>query len=153
MIKEKDWFKEAENTGQFIITQGVDRWTIYKGFKLTKHPDDKYTLQDVRFNDFYSEVRAKELEIIRSLGFIRGVDEISYTRNKRRVKRYTRKIERLYEDQKIYKHKIRDKERLEFYEKKLRNCNKNINRNIDNLFLYKSRVKNHESKYNKNDKH
>lgn len=141
------WFEESKDKVRVFIQTDEQEYIIYKGFKITKFSSG-YKIQDVRLSDFYSEVKESHFKILVKHGFIRGADAIVYTRNKKRVRTYTKKIEELYDQRKEYQKNL--KKNKAFYEKKLRNCQENINKNIDLLFLYKSRISNHESKYNIN---
>ena len=105
----------------------------------------------IRRSDFYDEVREREYKILLKLGFIRGIDWIVNKRNLRRITIYTRLLEKLYKDKKEYQSKLRPLKTRAFYQKKLRNCQENIHRNIDLLFLYKSRIEQYNLKYNINE--
>lgn len=143
----KLWFEEVFSSGLLQNTSSNINYIIYRGFKLSKNEDD-YKIEDVRFSDFYEPVREKDLEILTKLGFLKGADWISHSRNVRRVKIYTRLIERLYNNKKDYKSKLRPLKTRAFYQKKLRNCQENIHKTIDLLFLYESKVNQHIEKYN-----
>lgn len=145
----KKWYDEVLENDIPVFTSGESEFTIYRGFKLTK-TFDEYKIEDVRLSDFYDKVKDRDFKILKKLGFIRGADWIVNKRNHRRVQIYTRIIERLYEDKAEYKSKLRPLKTRAFYQKKLRNCQENIHKTIDLLFLYKARINQYNSKYNIN---
>lgn len=142
----KQWFEEVLSS-PFMSISSKSSYIIYKGFKISKI-EDEYKIEDVRFSDFYTPVKEAELNTFKKIGFIRGADWIAHKRNLRRVKIYTRLIERLYVEKKEYSSKLRPLKTRAFYKKKLRNCQENIHKTIDLLFLYKSRVNQYIDKYN-----
>lgn len=144
----KKWFNEAVDEGIKVYHSDESEYLIYKGFKIIKTLDD-FKILDVRRSDFYDDVKSKDLLVLEKLGFIFGSDSIVHSRNKRRVSIYTKRLERIYTNKKLYKSKLKDKDTKKFYEKKLRNCEENILKNIDLLFFYKSKVEQHELKYSK----
>lgn len=145
----EQWFTNAESGGlKRFHHQGVD-FIIYKGFKLSKNTDT-YTIEDVRRSDFYDKVRSSDYTKLIKLGFIKGVDEIVNTRNLKRVGIYTKLVEKLYMNKLSYRSNLCEGKTKEFYEKKLRNCQENIHKNIDLLFLYKTRINQYNLKYNIN---
>jgi hypothetical protein len=145
----KQWFDEVEMSVLNVHRYKGSEFVIYKGFKLSKTLD-QYKLEDVRVSDFYGEVKKRDYNVLLKLGFIRGADEIVNKRNIRRVGIYTRLLEKLYADRKEYQKKLRPLKTREFYRKKIRNCQENIHKNIDLLFLYKSRIEQYNLKYKKN---
>ena len=145
----KEWFDECVSNDFPTYISGESEFIIYRGFKITK-TFDEYKIQDVRLSDFYDEVKDKDYKILVKLGFIRGGDWIVNKRNYKRVRIYTKIIERLYEDKILYRKNLRPKKTRAFYQKKLRNCQENIHKTIDLLFLYKARISQYNSKYNIN---
>lgn len=147
----KEWFDEVGRNNVKIHHSKESEFVIYKGFKLSKSIDG-FTIQDVRRSDFYDDVKIKEHNILCKLGFIRGADLIVHRRNVKRVSVYTRLLEKTYSDRKLFSSKLRPLKTREFYKKKIRNCQDNIKKYIDLLFLYKSRVEQYNLKYNINEK-
>jgi len=147
----QDWFNEAKKANVTIFGSGENEFIIYKGFKLSKS-SNLFKLEDVRRSDFYDDVKDKEYKTILKLGFIKGIDWIVNKRNLKRIGIYTRILERLYSEKKEYKSKLRPKITRAFYQKKLKNCQESIYRNIDLLFLYKTRIEQYNLKYNLNEK-
>lgn len=143
----RQWFNEGEKNGLIVYHSIESEFLIYKGFKLSKFLDH-YKLEDVRRSDFYDEVTQREQNILKKLGFIKGIDSIVNTRNLKRVGIYTRLLEKLFQDKKEYQSKLRPLKTREFYNKKIRNCQDNIHNYIDLLFLYKSRIEQFNIKYN-----
>ena len=142
----EQWFSEASNEGVKVFHhEGID-FIIYKGYKISRC-SGIYAIEDVRRSDFYDEVKVTEYSKMIKLGFIKGVDYIVNRRDLRRVGIYTRLLERLYTDKISYRGKLCELDKKEFYEKKLRNCQENIHRNIDLLFLYRSRIGQYNLKY------
>ena len=145
----ENWFTITNRGGMRTFHhEGVD-FIIYKGFKLSKY-EKHYAVEDVRRSDFYDEVRPSDHKKLVELGFVRGVDQVVNTRNLKRIGIYTRILEKLYTDKLSYKDSLREVSTKEFYEKKLRNCQENIHKNIDLLFLYKTRINQYNLKYSIN---
>ncbi len=129
-------FDEVKNT--LKVHTGIDcQYIIYKGFKLTKLSDGSETIQDARFCDFYSKVKPKDKRMIDLLGFIEGANYICNMRNTKRVKTYENKVINLYK-------KLNDTDNTE----KRKLIRRNINKNLDLMFLYKSRVTNFKNEEN-----
>jgi hypothetical protein len=149
-ILEK-WYEELMGNSMGSYNSKGSECLFYKGFKLTKTLDG-YKLEDIRLSDFYDPVKKKDYDVLMELGFIKGADTIVNNRNIKRVRIYTRIIERLYEDKKEYKSNLRPLKTRVFFQKKLRNCQENINKNIDLMFLHKSQINQYNSKYNTNEK-
>lgn len=145
----EQWFKEVEMSVLNIHHYKESEFIIYKGFKLSRELG-VYKLEDVRTSDFYDEVKKRQYNVLLKLGFIKGIDQIVNKRNIRRVGIYTRLLENLYSDRKEYQKKLRPLKTRDFYKKKIRNCQENIHRNIDLLYLYKSRIEQYNSKYSNN---
>lgn len=147
----KQWFDEAVKEGVRVYSSEESEYLIYKGFKITKNLDN-YVIHDVRRSDFYDPLKHNDYITLQKLGFIFGCDSIVHSRNKRRVLIYTRRLEKIYTNRRLYESKLKVKSTRAFYEKKIRNCQENIRKNIDLLFFYKSKVEQHELKYNNNEK-
>lgn len=148
MIVIKQFYREIKKSKINIHVDGLTTFAIYKGFKVSK-TNDEYLLQDVRSSDFYDTVKPKHLDMLKSLGFIKGADTIVYNRDLRRVQSYTSLLEKLYKNRKLYEKQL-TKDKV-FYEKKIKNTNENILKNIDLLFFYKTRVNQFNNKYNQNE--
>lgn len=137
MINLKNCFEEVKNVGKYL-TLGDCSFVIYKGFKVTKFDNGSYKLEDTRRSDFYSDLLPQDVEAIIDLGYIKGIDYIYYKNNLRRLKDSERRIENLYNKKIELKNNTKiDKQA---YDKNLAIYNKNINENIDLMFLCKSRV-------------
>src|SRR5690606_8400224 len=132
MEQVKQWFDEAIENHIKVFTAPESEFIIYKGFKITKTIDGNYIIQDVRINNFYSKVSDKDLSVLTTLGFIKGVEKLSYDRNLRRVVIYTKKLEKLYSEREICQKRMSTN--VTFYSKKLRNCKEGIGKYIDLLF-------------------
>lgn len=136
-----DWYSEAIDYGspEFKNYSG-SRFIIYKGFKITL-VDNEYKMEDTRKSDFYSEVTKFDLKFFNKHGFIKACDLLMHKRNILRVKKYTKILERLYEDkQEMLKQKFVDP-------LKYSNLINGINKYIDLLQTQKSRVSQHNRKY------
>ena len=137
----RKWYEESVGTLKVFTVLGKT-FILHKGFKLTQTDEGKYHIEDVRKNDFYSEVTKKDFTVIKEYGFIKGVALLMYRRDKRRCAYYKGKIEKLYTDRAHYK-KILNTNKV-FYSKKIRNANDNIHNCLDLMFLYESRVKQYD---------
>ena len=134
----KEWFDLSKDVGLYYIDNHTT-FTIYKGFKILIDDSGLYHIRDTRKTNYYSKVTKEDRELIEKLGFIKGVDTISYRLNKRRISKTTKKIERFYDTKNI----------LPKDSKKLETIEKMIDLNINRLFFYKVRVAQFENKYNK----
>lgn len=143
MDKLKEWFNEHKI--KFTTDKGL--FVIYKGFKIS-NVNEVYSIQDVRMNDFYSDVKPKDLKILDKLGFVKGADSISHSRDLRRVKIYDNKIKTF--NQNLINHKKKLNTNLPFYRKKIRNDSENVDKYINLLYFYKHRIIQHKNKYNLN---
>jgi hypothetical protein len=141
------WFKQAMNYTRTFKTLD-SRFTIYKGFKLTE-TDEGFSIQDVRFSNMYSEVSKKDMNTIIELGFIRGVDTISFERDTKRVESYKRRTEILYDKKKKFTKELPKNRALN--EKRIRNIDIKIEEFIDLMFFYQVRIKQFNIKNNKNE--
>jgi len=145
-VAEK-WFKEAivscpvhETKNEFFI--------IKRGFRLSKDKDsDYYRALDARKYEFYSEIEGVDYNQLIDKGFIKGVDHIGFERDTKEVFKLKRLVELLYSRKKKFKKLIKKDRRLN--EKRIRNLYKNIDIYIDLIFLYESRIKQFNNKYNK----
>lgn len=136
------WFAEAIDYGLNVYNENNSQYIFYKGFKLIKNYDSEYLIQDIRVSDFYRDVDEKHLSIIRNRGLIRGADDISYQRNIKRVEKYTKKVESLYEDL--------DKFVAKGDLRKTENCRENIKKYLDLMFFYKAKIYQYYNKYKLN---
>lgn len=140
MDQLKKWFEEAEKHTK-VFRDKTSLFIIYKGFKITKSID-KYFIQDVRFRDVYSEVSPKDNKILQEFGFIKGVDLITFNRDLARARIYTIRTEKFY--------KVRDSLQKSDpkFSSKMSNCIDNINKSLDLMFYYQTRVNQFKIKYN-----
>lgn len=144
----QQWYEEVAETHPKHKFEDCE-FVFYKGFKITKYYEEgEYVLEDVRFNDFYQPVSNKNLSIFKTQGFIKGIDNITFERDQKRMSRYKKKIEQLYQYRDEYR-RLRNKD-PKFYDKKIRNCMDNIHKYVDLFFFYKVRVNQHKQKYNLN---
>lgn len=142
---EKRWYKQAILQGCTVYNEKEQSFVIYKGFKIIK-TESLYTVLDVRKSDMYSKITGDDLRIISELGFIKGVDKISYERNKERVKSLEEIINKLNKEKEKASNKLQDN--FKFYTKKLKNIDVNIVDTEDLLIFYKSKIKQYEDKNN-----
>lgn len=140
------WYEEVVRTAPLHTFESYD-FVIYKGFKMTRKHNGRYILEDVRFSNMYSPVDAKDYRRFERKGFVRGVDEIGYERDKKRVRSYRRRAEKLYDKRKRFKAELPDNRPLN--EKRIRNINKKIDVFIDLMFFYNTRIAQFNLKYNK----
>lgn len=143
---EKEWYEQAILQGCTVYNEKEQSFVIYKGFKIIK-TESLYTVLDVRKSDMYSKITDKDLKIFTELGFIKGVDKISYERNKTRVDFLEKTIRKLNEEKDKASNKLQDN--VKFYTKKLKNIDVNIVDTEDLLIFYKSKVKQYEDNINK----
>lgn len=148
MNELEQWFDEVRLSVLNVHRYKETEFIIYKGFKLSK-THGKYKIEDVRISDFYGDVKKRDYNTLLKLGFIKGTDYIVHKRNLRRVGIYTRLLEKLYSERKEYERKLRPLKTRAFYKKKIKNCQENIHRSIDLLYLYKSRIDQYNLKYKK----
>lgn len=122
-------------------------FTIYKGFKITlEYESDIFFIEDVRFNDFYKEPSPKVIQLMESKGFIKAVDDLVFERDQSRYKRYKARMERLYEDIKVHKKKLKSDH--VFFTKKITNARENILKYSSLVAFYRVRISQHKKKYN-----
>lgn len=136
--KLKDWFELSKTNGLFY-TDNHTTFTIYKGFKIIIDDSEQYHIRDTRKSNYYSKIAKEDINLIDKLGYIKGVDTISYRLNKRRYNRTKKKIEKFYSRRlKLPKHS-----------EKIKTINRMIDININRLFFYRVKVRQFENKYNK----
>tara|TARA_R110000851_G_scaffold295075_1_gene449914 strand:+ start:199 stop:666 length:468 start_codon:yes stop_codon:yes gene_type:complete len=146
MSEIKSWFEEAEK----VFNCGEYEFTIVGGFKITHYfEDNSYSIQDTRFNDFYSKVSEPDLKVIQENGFIKGASILMYRRNVRRVEKYLTLIQKLYKKREDYS-KLLGKSRVSIknqnkYTKGIKNCNFNIHNYNDLMHFYKSKAEQFEN--------
>lgn len=145
--KIEEWFNEAKSNHVKVFYLVSVEFIIYKGFKILKD-GDRYTMQDVRFSNMYSVVKPENYRLFIEKGFIEGADMICFKRNKRRIISYKKRAELLYDKRRRFKKELNKDRRLN--EKRIRNINRNIDYQVDNLFLYKTRINQHKIKYKLN---
>ena len=138
------WYKEALNVTKEFKVKGIS-FIIYKGFKIAKYDSGFYLLQDVREDDFYSEVIDSEYKMIVEKGFVKAVDEINHKLNIKRVRDYTKQVEFLYFKRK--KAKVNLKKDIRLNKKRIKLANKNIDILVDQMFLFKTRINQFNNKY------
>lgn len=140
------WYKEAVKvTREFKLLDMS--FIIYKGFKISKAVNGEYLLQDVRYDENYSEVSLREFSLMQKKGFVKAVDEINHKLNLQRVKEYTKKIEFLYAKRKKARAEMKKDVRLN--KKRIKLANKNIDILVDQMFLFETRIEQFNNKYNK----
>jgi hypothetical protein len=142
-----NWFKQARNLTRTFNTLD-SKFLIYKGFKLTER-DGEFFIQDVRLSNMYSEVSRKDMATIINLGFIKGVDTISFERDSKRVDAYKKRTELLYDRRKKFTKELPKNRTLN--EKRIRNINLKIEEYIDLMFFYQVRIKQFNIKNKKNE--
>lgn len=135
MIKE--WFEQTSKICN-IYKDGDSLFVIYKGFKLIHHQEeDSYDIIDVRFSDYYTSVKEKDLDLFKEKGFVKGADLLVKERAEERMERYLRSIGKLYEKREEYEKKFESNPK--FYTKKINNANINIHRLADLYHFYKAK--------------
>lgn len=143
------WYKQAVRITGKHTTSLNKEFIIYKGFKITKHDNQSFTIEDVRFTNMYGKVSDKSLEILSEKGFIAGVDYIGYLRDNVRIKSIKKTIETLYSRRRKYKKEFDNDPRLN--DKRIRSINKKIPRYVFLMGFYQTRVNQFNIKYNKNE--
>lgn len=144
-----NWYKQAVHIVGKHITSLNKEFIIYKGFKITKHEEQSFTIEDVRFSNMYGKVSDRNLEILSEKGFIAGVDYIGYLRDNVRVKSLKKSLETLYTKRRKYKKEFDNDPKLN--EKRIRSINKKIPRYVFLMGFYQTRVNQFNIKYNKNE--
>ena len=135
----------------FISTLGES--IIYKGFKLfiDEYENDKgevskdYYILDARHYTDLSEVTDKDADVLLRHGFVEGVSMLCNVRNERRVKRYKRKVAKLYDKKLEWSEELQRTGNKELHNKRLRVSKASIERYLYLLFLYKSKVDQYHS--------
>ena len=92
----RQWYDAAVKETGKVFTDSISTFTFYKGFKLISLVEGGYRIQDVRYRDVYSDLHDKDLQYIKDLGLIRGVDLIGYLRDVKRVSQYKKRLEKLF---------------------------------------------------------
>lgn len=151
MEQLKEWFEEASVIK--VFTSRTHEFVIRKGFKITHYfEDDSYTIQDTRFNDFYTPVSEDDMKIFIDKGFITGTNIIMNDRNIIRVKKYIKKIEGSYVKRKLAKalgkrtkgfspkHIKTVAQNKAFHAKAVNNCNINIHKYHDMMQFYQAKI-------------
>ncbi len=151
MEQLEQWFEEASVIK--VFTGESYEFVIRKGFKITHYfEDDSYTIQDTRFNDFYTKVSEADMEQFVLHGFIKGTDILMNNRNINRVKKYIKKIEDTYVKRKSSvklgkrtkgftpKHIKTVAQNKAFYTKAVNNCNINIHKYHDMMQFYQAKI-------------
>ena len=136
---EKIWFRDCVESGVRVHQHMGEQFVIYKGFKVIEK-GGKYTALDVRKGDFYSPISKGDVLVFDRHGFVKGVNLISHTRNKRRVSLYTNLIDRLRRDLATYQSSLMESSLKAFYIKKVRNAELKIDKSVTLLALYKTKV-------------
>ena len=145
MTDTKIWFEEELKR---IWNCGEYEFIMSRGFKITHYfDDDTYSIQDMRTNDFYTEVTEPDLMIFQEHGFLKGTSIIMYSRDVVRVKTYLEMIRKLYIKRKKYAAKLST--RRDFYSKRIRNCNENIEKFNASMQFYRLKVEQFENKNKK----
>lgn len=140
----REYYEEVSQMTTEHLLNGTN-FVIYKGFKLSKTGDNNYKIEDVRFSNMYSPLTNKDKEVIQRDGIIKGADTISYRRDKRRIKSYTKRTERLYNKRRRFERELPSDKRLN--EKRIRNINLLIDEFLNMKFFYEVRVEQFKIKY------
>ena len=143
MSNVEKWFYEALSTvNVHKDMRGV--FLIYKGFKISKQ-EGEFRIQEVRSSEFYSSVNSKDYAILLKHGFLQGVDQINYFRNKILINDYKTKIKALYERKLNSQKKLPKNRKLN--EKRIRVAEVKIDYYNDLILLLQSRNKYLKIKY------
>ncbi len=140
----KKLFESIKHQKGLTFNDNNEESIIYKGFKIIKCKNE-YSIKDVRFNDFYSKIKIQDARvIIKYNSLIKGIDHITFERDKIKYEKLKTIIGGLYD--------LRKQVSMGDYDppyklKKLNNINKNLDKNRDLLFLYDTRIKHHKYKY------
>ena len=134
----REWYEQAAKVTLVHKAFG-STFVIYKGFKISSFDDGSFEIFDTRFSDVYTKVSLKDMKVFKSKGFIKGANLLMYDRDVKRVKDYTKKLEKLYSERDKYNQKLETN--VSFYSKRIKNCEDSIQSNLDLLFFYSSRVK------------
>lgn len=144
MGKLKAWYDQAK-VSTFVHKTIHGEFIIVKGFKISLK-DGEYSILDVRYSNLYLEVRPEDMEILDSLGFVKGVDKIGFDRDVKRVKLYSNKLKVLV------KNRIKFVEGLEtnraFNMKRIRNLDLRYEVIEDLHSFYEARVKQYNKRNN-----
>ena len=142
MSEIESWYKECNK----VYDLGEYNFVIVNGFKITHYLESNtYTLQDTRFNDFYTSVSEEDLSVLRKFGFIDGSSIITHQRNINRVELYLQRIADTV-DKKLKAKKLINTNQ-KFYSKQIRNCDINIHKYNDMVHFYKSKVEQFKSRF------
>lgn len=118
-------------------------WVFYKGFKLTKDDNGGIEIEDVRYSEYYTDLKSKDVALIKRLGFIKAADLISNDRNRAKVNEYKEALEELEEEKKL----IKSKEMNKADKKRLNIVYRKIDEFKSDLYLHQLRVDNYKNKY------
>lgn len=147
MNKEETWFREASrNTESRSISTPTGKHVFYKGFKLS-NIEGNYTVVDVRMTDFYNKISREDLEMLDKHGFIKGADLLMYARDITRVATYTGMVERFTRMKVGFEGKLSQKQSESFAEKRIRNCETNLELLDELMSFYSTRLSNTKIKY------
>lgn len=130
--KVKVWFNEVSR----VHHSSDSSFVIFKGFKITKFDEGGYSIQNVMKSDMYPDATQKEISVFIEHGFVKGATLLQNERDKKRVIKYTKKLESLYTRRAKVKKESPSKKR----DKKIRLINNSIKNNLDLVFFYKTRV-------------
>ena len=139
LIKE---FERGLNDPQFVkVVFKSKTKIIYKGFSITKHEDGIYILSDCRKSTFYSDINPNDLQIIESNGFKKGCDIIQMNGDELRVTKIKRNIAKIHNQKSTLAKSNPSSPTLKTLEN-------NMAKLVDELFFYKSRLKQLKDKLN-----
>ena len=146
MIQE--WFEEFLSSGiGKLHTASTHNFIIYRGFKIFEYPEtDTYEIVDVRFSDFYSEVREKDLDHLKRYGFVKGADLLMLERDLFRVESSRKCLEMLYQMKNDLPSKSKEMTARK-YKLKQNGLKKEINKHINRMFFHESRKNQIQNKY------
>lgn len=150
MSNNKKWYYEAAvNPESKTITTKEGKYVLYKGFKLSCN-DGEYSIVDIRTNNFYTDVKPKDLKVFKEQGFIQGACYLMYIRDCKRIPYYEKRLERLHELKAEFEKKLLLQQKVEFCKKRIRNCSDNIKAIGDLIVYFSDRRDKHQKKYNFN---
>jgi hypothetical protein len=135
----KQWFEEYLSSVGGLFSSKEHNFILYKGFKIINE-QGTYRIQDVRRNDFYSEVFATDLAMFKEHGFVRGADLIMYNRDVTRVRRYTSRLEMTY-TRRDHLRGLPPEGRPKGYAKAVNTVDKKIRECVDKIFFFQTRLK------------
>lgn len=145
MSETQRWYNEAILIAPVHKTADGE-FVIYKGFKLSKTNDSEFDIVDVRYSNMYSSPKKYMLDMFNTIGFVKGCDDISVTRDKKRLVFYTNRIDSLNKKietakSELPKHEAKNKKRIV-------NAKLKIEDYADMILFYQMRINQYNNKYN-----